>query len=117
MLLFRTDDEQLRPMGRSARGVRAMKMSPGARLVGLAILRGPSEEDTSEEGAAKDTAAAVHGTAEPADEADEDAPLEEEGEDEEDNVEEEELELDLPPGSSQDCLLLVTQQVGCTRGV
>ncbi len=35
---FRTDNEQLRPMGRDTRGVRAMKLAAGDSLVGMDIL-------------------------------------------------------------------------------
>jgi len=34
---FRTDHEQLRPLGRATRGVRAMKLRDGDELVGMDI--------------------------------------------------------------------------------
>jgi len=37
---FRTNHEQLRPLGRATRGVRAMKLRPGDELVGMDILSG-----------------------------------------------------------------------------
>lgn len=47
---FRTDDEQLRPMGRDTRGVRAMKLKEGDVLVSMEILpAGLAEIEASEE--------------------------------------------------------------------
>ena len=37
---FRADHEQLRPLGRATRGVRAMKLKDGDRLVGMDIIAG-----------------------------------------------------------------------------
>ncbi|MGQ9866076.1 MAG: DNA gyrase subunit A [Pseudanabaenaceae cyanobacterium] len=49
---FRTDDEQLRPMGRDTRGVRAFKLAPGDEIVSTDILpAGLGEvEESDEEG-------------------------------------------------------------------
>ncbi|WP_026103339.1 DNA gyrase subunit A [Pseudanabaena sp. PCC 6802] len=46
---FRTDNDQLRPMGRDTRGVRAMKLSAGDRLVSMDILPAGLAEIEGEE--------------------------------------------------------------------
>eukprot|EP00884_Botryococcus_braunii_P020053 jgi/Botrbrau1/6731/Bobra.0324s0017.1 len=103
VLMFRTDNETLRPVARSARGVRAIKLAPGARLVGLAILRGISA-------APDEKAVAVA-------ESTQDDNLEEIEEDVVD-VPEDDVELDINEGAElagpidnvQEFLLLVTLQ-------
>jgi DNA gyrase subunit A len=52
---FRTSNEQLRPLGRATRGVKAMKLRQGDELIGMDILPSsilatlnPNEQDTSE---------------------------------------------------------------------
>jgi DNA gyrase subunit A len=47
---FRTDNEQLRPMGRDTRGVRAMKLSKGDQLVSMDILPAGLAEVEGEDG-------------------------------------------------------------------
>jgi len=57
---FRADHEQLRPLGRATRGVRAMKLEEGSELVGIDVLSAaivaniPLEEDLAEEGSDED---------------------------------------------------------------
>jgi DNA gyrase subunit A len=46
---FRTDNEQLRPMGRDTRGVRAMKLATGDRVVSMDILPAGLAEIEGEE--------------------------------------------------------------------
>lgn len=45
---FRVDHEQLRPLGRATRGVRAMSLRDGDRLVGMAILPGQIVADVAQ---------------------------------------------------------------------
>ncbi|NES71204.1 MAG: hypothetical protein F6K24_41355, partial [Okeania sp. SIO2D1] len=42
------DHEQLRPLGRATRGVRAMKLKDGDKLVGMDIIAGAVTADLSD---------------------------------------------------------------------
>jgi DNA gyrase subunit A len=62
---FRLSDEELRPLGRTARGVRAMNLRPGDQLVSMDVLpveladrvEGSAASDTDDEGDGEDLAA------------------------------------------------------------
>jgi DNA gyrase subunit A len=62
---FRLSDEELRPLGRTARGVRAMNLRPGDQLVSMDVLpveladrvEGSAASDTDDEGDGDDLAA------------------------------------------------------------
>ncbi len=64
---FRVDHEQLRPLGRATRGVRAMSLREGDRLVGMAILPGQIVADVVQaqaEGLVDDEEATIEDNAE-----------------------------------------------------
>ncbi|MCT0227350.1 DNA gyrase subunit A [Synechococcus sp. CS-1331] len=64
---FRLTDEELRPLGRTARGVRAMNLRPGDQLVSMDVLPAELADQVASAGVGEDT---------PDDEAEEVAPSE-----------------------------------------
>ena len=64
---FRLNDEELRPLGRTARGVRAMNLRPGDQLVSMDVLPAELADQVASAGVGDDT---------PDDEAEEVAPSE-----------------------------------------
>ncbi|NQW37766.1 MAG: DNA gyrase subunit A [Cyanobacteria bacterium] len=64
---FRLTDEELRPLGRTARGVRAMNLRPGDKLVSMDVLPAELADQVASAGVGEDT---------PDDEAEEVAPSE-----------------------------------------